>query len=266
MTQRKSSSGPRLTRERQPSKVQALSRRIQDDLFALAALAEKGKPGAPKELHTAAVLAAFWLNLIAERQPELFSAIAETRLSWPADYDPHREEREKLELFLKSLGLGKKTNINISSIGKPFSWERPANVIAFNILRLAEALQRAPIPSGGLSEIAACGVGRIGRSKHRYDDNYERQLKALETWGLTGPGSRLPPLSRSTGKQWAKELPAFFRLIFGEEFERHPKLQELKNDVPERDKHGEPLRIGDVRKLMLQRVKQALSHSLAPLD
>src|SRR5205814_7037807 len=110
MTRRKSSSGPRLTGERQRSKVQALSRRIQDDLFALGALAQKGKPGAPKELHTAAVLAAFWLNFIAGRQPELFLPIAEARLSWPANYDPHREEREKLELFLKSLCLGKKTN------------------------------------------------------------------------------------------------------------------------------------------------------------
>ena len=192
--------------------------------------------------------------------------IAASKFVWPVLYGPHKEHKEEADRLIKQLRVGVKTGINISSVGKPFSWERPANVIAFNILRLAEALQHAPIPSGGLSEIAACGVGKTGRSKHRYDDNYERQLMALETWGQTGPGSRLPPLSRSTAKQWAKELPAFFRLIFGEEFDKHPNLQELKKDVPDHDTQGEPLRIGDVRKLMLQRVKQALSSSIAPLD
>jgi len=266
MTRRKSSSGPGLTRERQRSKVQALSRRIQDDLFALAALAQEGKQ-APKELHTAAVLAAHWLNLNAGRQPELFSPIAEASLSWPANYDPHREEREKLELFLKSLCLGKKTNINVSGEGKAFSWNTPANVVAVDLLRLAEALRREPIPPEGLAELARCGVGCRPNGNHVNDAAYQRQLKALEHWGQVGPGTLLPQLCKGTAVRWARETPGFFRLVFGEEFDKHPRLQELKTSVYGKgiDASGKRLRTGDVRKLMIQRVKQAWS-SIAPLD
>ena len=253
-------------RTEKATKAQKLSRVAKDSLFALADLAGKGDKGAAAELYSTVTVATDWLSWLSQKKPEIFSPIAARRFVWPVLYGPHKEHKEEADRLINQLRVGVKTGINISSVGKAFSWERPANVIAFSILRLAEALRHAPIPSDGVPEIAACGVGQTAPGKHRYDDKYVGQLMALETWGQTGAGSRLPPLSRSTAKQWAKELPAFFRLIFGEEFDKHPKLRELKKAVPDHDKQGKPLRIGDVRKLMLQRVKQALSSSLAPLD
>ena len=267
MTSPKSSSTPLSARKRPPGKAQVLSKQIQDNLWELAALARRGKLGAPKELLTAAVLAAHWLNFVAESEPDLFSALAETRLSWPANYDPHPEAREQLELFLRSLRLGKKTNINVSGEGKSFSWKTPANVVAFGLLNLAEALRREPIPPRGLAELAECGVGLRHDRLHVYDDAYKRQLTALEKWGQCGAGSLLPSLSKGTAQQWAKETPVFFRLVFRDDFDQHPRLQNLKKSVLGNgvDSFGKPLRMGDIRKLMIQRVKQAWG-SIAPLD
>lgn len=250
-------------RKRPPGKAQALARQIKDDLFALATLAQKATSGAPKELHAAAVLAAHWLNLIAEKQPDLFRAIAETRLSWPVNYDPNRERREEIELFLKSLCLGTNTNVNVSGEGKPFSWTTPANVVAFDLLCLAEALRREPMPREGLAELARCGVGRKPNGSHVYDAAYEKQLVGLEEWGQRGAGSLLPRLSKETAVRWARETPVLFRLVFGEEFDKHPKLQELKQLIS--GKGSRILRLGNLRRLMVQRVQQAFS-SIAALD
>lgn len=263
MTRRKSSSA----RSRQRDKAQALSRKIQDNLAALTVLAKKGVEGAPKELHTAAVLATDWLNYLADNQPELFCAIAETRLSWPANYDPHPEQRDELELFLKSLRLGTKTSINASGNGKSFSWGRPANVVAVRLLRLAEALRREPLPVAGVPELARCGVGRRPGGAHVYNAAYEKQLADLEQWGQHGPGSLLPPLSKATAEQWARATPVLFRLVFGEEFDKHPKLQELKQSVSGKGVDGSrnTLRLGNIKRLMVQRVQQAFN-SIAALD
>src|SRR6059058_2701205 len=137
------------------TKSQKLSRVAKDSLWALADLAGKGGEGAAAELHSAVSAATWLLSFLSENKPEIFTPIAASEFVWPVFYGPHKEHKEEADQLINQLRVGVKTGINISRVGKPFSWKRPANVIAFNILRLAEALQRAPIPSGGLSEIAA---------------------------------------------------------------------------------------------------------------
>ena len=82
-----------------------------------------------------------------------------------------------------------------------------------------------------------------------------------------GARKLLPPLSKETAAQWAKETVELFRLVYGDDFEAHPNLQELKKSVLGRakDVYGKAGGPGIVRKVMLQAVKQAW-RSIAALD
>ena len=175
-----------------------------------------------------------------------------------------------MELLLRSLRLGTKTNINVADEGKSFSWKTAAIVVAFRLLRLVEAVRREPIPRDGLAELAMCGVGRRpDGSTVLMMMHIERQLAALEDWGQHGAGSLLPSLSRgAAAQQWAKETPALFRLVFGADFDQHPKSTRLEGircwaalGILLEELRGP----GVIRQLMLQSVKQAWG-SLAALD
>jgi hypothetical protein len=245
------------------TRAQKLGSMIAENSMALAHLAAKGSEDAAVELHRTAALLTEWLEYVSAKKLELFYGIAQKRPSWPVMYGLHRDELKQTSELIKKLKLGAGTNINYSS-GKPFSTEVPANQIALYLHELARALQRAPMNEW--DEYEACLLGSVGRFGSNWVSSDPQQLRVLEQWGQSGAGRQLPPLSKSTATNWAKATPKLFRLVFGESFERHPKLQKLKESVLGRVSPEEGnIRPGDIRKAMLQAVKQGWS-SIAALD
>jgi hypothetical protein len=183
---------------------------------------------------------------------------------------PHRESRGRVGRLLTSLKVGAKTNLNLSS-GKTFSYDVPANRVALYLHDLAKALRRAPIDQWDVYEGLLLGqVGRFSYSaSHKAGavSSDAEQLSAIEMWGQEGVGSILPPLSKSTASQWAVAMPELFKIVYGEKFDEHPLLQELKRSVSARAKtvYGKAGGPGILRKMMLQAVKQAF-RSIAALD
>jgi len=77
-----------------------------------------------------------------------------------------------------------------------------------------------------------------------------------------------PPASvKKTVPEWKAAIPELFRIVYDHDFREHPLLQDLKNSIRGSAKtaEGKPGRPGDVRELMLKRVKQAFG-SIAALD
>jgi hypothetical protein len=231
-----------------------------------------GSGRAAVELYRVAAFATEALERMCLSEPTVFRAIAEKKFSWPVVCSRHSESRERTNRLLNMLNLGGKTGLNFSSAGKGFSYTRPANRIAIYLHALACALQRAPIAEwNGEEYMLLTNVARFSRSPSSpnafvvaKDDDQEQ---ALENWGQQGVGSRLPPLSRKTAKDWRAALPALFRLVYGNNFDENPLLQELKNDVARSAKtaEGKPGQAGHVRAEILKRVKQAFG-SIAALD
>jgi len=252
------------------TKAKKLSAVVKDNLFALADLVARGDSAAAAELYSSAALATHWLNFLVDQAPDTVTPIAEKKLSWPVMYGLHHELRQEVYDFVKDLKVGAKSGINVSGVGKSFSWEKPANEIAFQLYRLAElvrhtsvtSIKRSDVGKVDLSPLAALRVGWPSPKVHRYDDKYAEQLRALEFWGQNGGGSRLPPLSRSTASQWAEQTSKLFRILFGREFDAHHRLEGLKKSVLESVKGREP---SIVRSRMLKAVKQAW-RSIAPLE
>jgi hypothetical protein len=246
------------------AKVQKLSQSAKDKICALTSLSAKGDQGAAAELHSTAALATEWLTWQCRKNPALFTGIAQERFSWPIMYNPHRDALKEKAAFIRALKLGTDTHINLSS-GKTFSWEVPANVVALNLHRLARALQRAPINQWALRDYMV--LGSVGRLTSDLSVSDRKQLKALEEWGQRGAGSLLPPLSKNTAAQWRRATTELFRMVYGENFDEHPDLQELKRSVllRARDGSGKHGGRGVVRAAMLKAVKQAWP-GLAALD
>jgi hypothetical protein len=248
------------------SKSHTLSQSAKDDIAKLVSLTQKGVPDAAAELHSTAAFAVELLTWLCETRPELFATIAREKFAWPVMYDPHPERMRENALFIRTLKLGSNTQINLSS-GKTFSWQVPANVIAIQLHGLAQSLQRAPMRSWNtldLKHVAECGVGLRSNNTHIYNDKYVKQLKALEKWGQRGAGKGLPPLAKQTAAQWASATKGLFLVAYGENFDDHPRLQELKESVLSRAKDylGKPGGRGIIRKVMRQAVKQAW-HSIS---
>lgn len=251
---------------------QRVSQSVKDNIFKLADLTSKGAPDAAAELYSAAALAVGFLTQLCSRKRETFTEIAREKFAWPVMYDPHPEKVRQTNAFVRRLKVGTNTHINLSS-GKTFSWDVPANVVAFQLHELAQSLRRAPRSEWtprDLGTLAVCGVGISllnSLTIHSYDVKYEKQLRALEAWGQTGAGSDLPALSKETASQWAKAAKKLFILAYGENFQDHPNLQELRMSVFGRAKnaYGETGKRGNIRKAMHQAVKQAWS-SIAAVD
>jgi len=241
-------------------KVQKLSRSAKDKIAALALLASKDMEGAAIGLHSTAARATELLTLLCREKPALFTGIAQENFSWPLMYDPHPEGMRENAAFVESLKLGTQTQVNLSS-GKTFSWRVPANVVAIHLHRAVRSLRRAPMSSWTGRDWISLAVSDVGCSSSipNSDEIFERQLKALEEWGQRGAGSLLPPLSKNTATQWARATAELFRIAYGDNFEEHPKLQELKRSVLLRAKDGEghPGGHGVVRAAMLKAIKQA---------
>jgi hypothetical protein len=123
-----------------------LSRSAKDKIAALVSLTDKGMEGAATELHSTAAFAVEMLTWLCQKNPSLFTQIAQEKFCWPVMYAPHPERVRENILFLQKMKLGGKTQINLSS-GKTFSWLVPANVVALRLHRLAQSLRRAPIDS-----------------------------------------------------------------------------------------------------------------------
>jgi len=252
------------------NECRTLSRRTAKDKIAkLVELTNTGCHDAAIELHSTAAFAVELLTWCCKKNPELFIPIARKKFSWPVLYSPHPEMVRENAAFMRGMMLGKNTQINLSS-GKTFSWQVPANVVVFNLYRLAKNLRRAPMSSWTSRDhfpLAWCGVGRTSSGGHCYDEKYRGQLKSLERWGQRGAGKQLPELSKETAGQWASATVELFRIAFGEDFENHPNLQELKRSVllRARDAYGRQGGRGVVRKMMLQAVRQAW-RSIAALD
>jgi hypothetical protein len=244
-----------------------LSQSAKDKIEKLASGTKKGDNDAAAELFSTTAFAVEILTWMCKEQPEVFKEIARERFSWPVMYNPHPEKLRMTTALLRELELGRNTQINFSS-GKTFSWEVPANVIAFNLYQLAESLRRVPKRLWDhrvISSIARCGIGSHG-DVHRIDATYWKQMKALDKWGQRGTGKQLPPLSKKSAAQWAIATRELFGIAYPGNFEEHPNLQQLRESVLGRAENAYgKVRRGGIRKAMLQALKQAW-HSIAALD
>jgi hypothetical protein len=120
------------------------------------------------------------LTWLCQIHPQLFSGIAEHSSSWPVIHYLHHEGRRHNELILKTLRLGAKTQINLAS-GRTFSWEKPPNVVAINLFRIAQAARHAPIRKWGQVERILLRL-TMGRS---YSNRVVTDVKKkqIELWG-----------------------------------------------------------------------------------
>ena len=132
------------------------------------------------------------------------------------------------------------------------------------VYQIAQILRHTPISEWVVSE--AILVGSIGRSSSLGStgtaaEDAKQQLRDLEEWGQRGAGRMLPTLSKATADQWAKATPGLFRLLFGPNFEKHPKLGPLRQLVEFRTTYGHGKRggAGVLRQEMLRAVKQAFN-------
>jgi hypothetical protein len=258
----------RLQRVKKITKVEKLAKDAKDNARELATLAAKGAEDAAIELYRTSVLATHWLTCLYDGQPDMVTTIAQKQFSWPVMYGPHPDSAKGADALIKKLQVGAKTSLNLSP-GKSFSWNTPANVVAFNLYQLARSLRGAPMrlwTARDSYRIAACGIGwdsfnSRGRrlEVHSIGGKYEKQLKALEAWGQRGAGKSLPPLSKETANQWATAIKELFKIAYPGNFEQHPKLQELKASVEGHAKtvSGKPGGAGIIRAAMLRKVKQA---------
>jgi hypothetical protein len=244
------------------TEAQKLYKSAVDKIAALESLINKGAPDAPAELYHTAMVATGVLTRQCEKDAALFTGIAQKEISWPVLYSPHPDQKQKADELVKQLGLGTKTNINLLSLRKRFSWKKPANVVAFRLHQLAQTVCRAPMRSWAMHDFFIVGVCCAGCSSQQFP----KQCEALERWGQRGAGKRLPPLSKETASQWAEAIKELFPIIYGENFEEHPNLQELRQSVCEtaKDAYDNVGGRAAVRKRMHQAVKQAW-HSIAAM-
>jgi len=237
-----------------------LKRRARDckeNVWALVELAAIDE-GAASDLYETAASLTGSLMYLCEKNPARFSAIARNKELWPVAYGPHPNSVERAKELIKKLQVGSGTGLNLSS-GKRFSLDVPANVVALNLYRLVKGLPQASRPSWAHDHyyaLVACGL-------HIGDQRYEK----LVEWRQRGAGRCLPPLSKNTAKAWQGVTLELFRLVYDREFDRHPELQKLKESVlgRVRPEEGKPVRPGDIRKVMLQAVRQSWT-SIAALD
>src|SRR5438128_2388989 len=103
------------------TKVQKLSQSANDQIFALATLADKGADGAAAELYSTVAGAVGLLKFLCKKKPQMFTPIAREEFSWPIMHSLHPEMVREDAAFLREITLGKNTQINFSS-GKTFSW------------------------------------------------------------------------------------------------------------------------------------------------
>jgi hypothetical protein len=241
------------------TKPEKLGKVARDNAFELETLAAQEVENAAVELYKTARFATYCLTVLSYQNPDVVTAIAQQKFSWPVLYSSQSDLKERADELIERLQLGAKTDLNLW--GKRFIWEDPANQVALYLLQLSRAFQRAQMSKWDEQESLLFFVlGRFEGNAIAYTrERDEGQLRALERWGQIGAGRQLPPLSKSTAKAWAKATPQLFRLVFGETFDEHPLLEGLKRQVLGRatPKHAKPGRPGDIRKAMLQAVRQA---------
>jgi len=198
------------------------------------------------------------LTYLCEKDPARFSAIARDKHLWPVAYGPHPSSAKRAKELIKKLQVSAGTGLNLS-LGRRFSLSVPANLVALRLYRLAKSLPQAPRHSWARNDyraLVACGL-------HIGDERYEK----LEKWRQCGAGKSLLRLSKQTARQWAEAGRELFKIVYPGDFEQHPDLQELRASVEGRatPKQAKPGRPGDIRKAMLQAIKQAWK-SIAALD
>jgi hypothetical protein len=222
-------------------------------MFQLKQLAIKGDEAALRQMYNIAHWATLWLNSLAEKKPDLFIPIAAEKGSWPMLWGPHPDDIKDNKALAERLTLGSRCGINLSQSGKTFSLKLPANEIAIYLVGLAHLVTQ-PLGARTRRIIASCR--RFAQPMSSRD---------LEIWaGSEGRG--LPPFSRATLSEWKQAVRSLLRFCYGEMFDEHPRLRELKGAVigHAKDASGKQSP-GVVRAAMLRKVLQAL-HSMAPLD
>jgi hypothetical protein len=243
------------------AELEKRARAAKDNAGALVELAATGAPDAAFDLYETAALLTGELTYLCEKNPAQFSAIARDKHLWPLAYGPHPSSVNRANELIKKLQVGAKTSLNLAT-RKTFSWDKPANVVAFYLYRLAQSFQRAPMCGWARDDYYALITCSLNM-----ENKYEKTLETLEAWGQHGAGRQLPALSRSTANVWAKATPELFRLVYGEKFDEHPELQKLRESVLNRAKTWDkkPGGPGIIKAAMLRAVKQAFS-SIAALD
>jgi hypothetical protein len=202
------------------------------------------------------------LNFLALRRPHLFSPIAKSKMSWPLFWGPHPEQINTNKEIASWLKLGSGFGINFSQPGKIFSLHVPANEVAIHLLRLAQSLRSPPIDDWNKYDWML--LGPIGDLEDGVLRNAQ-QVDELQAWGRRAQ-KILPQLSRATVREWKSPMRELFRIVYGEKFDQHSDLQDLKKSVigHAKDVFGKQ-GPGVIRKAMLSKVLQALK-SIAPLD
>jgi hypothetical protein len=171
-----------------------------------------------------------------------FSRFAHIQDCWPILHYAHREKEQATKALVDKLKLGRALGIQFN--GKSFSLLTPANQIVETMRSYIEKCR--PHPPRGL-RIAGMIQGR------KWTPGDQERFTTWEREHASG----IPQLSRDDAvlKRWIKAGEALLPILFGDEYQTHPKLAPftIKAD-PKKD--GQPARWSQ-RKL----VKRALTDS-----
>jgi len=240
-----------------------IAKSVKVRICQIAGSAGKGDKLAALELYEIASLGTGLLNRLALMRPDFFSPIAASKVSWPVLWGTHPEKIEDNKALIERLKLGSGLGINFSQVGKIFSLNVPANLVAIHLVRLAQALRRAPIRDwDGYETILLFFILQFKEGGAARD---AQQFRELEAWGRR-IDKILPRFSRGTVRQWKSPMRELFRIVYGDKFDQSPYLQKLRKSVigHAKDIFGKQ-GPGVVRQAMLRKVLQALN-SIAPLD
>jgi hypothetical protein len=192
------------------TKPEKLGKVARDSAFELETLAAQGVENAVVELYKTAHFATHLLTVLSYQMsyqnPDVVAAIAQQKTSWPVLFSPHRDLKKKARELIEKLQVGAKSGLNLS--GKAFIWDHPANQVAMYLLKLAQALQRAPMSKWDEQEsILSIFLGRFEGNAIAYTRSRdEEQLHALETWRQTGAGRQLPPFGALSPRNGSSSL------------------------------------------------------------
>ncbi len=249
--------------------ITQLAQAAEDNISRVSSATLLGSEHAAIELYNIARFATDKLFFACRMKAAVFRAVAENKFSWPVMLNPHSESMKWTTRWLANLNLGSKTGINLSRAGKGFSYAMPANQIAIYLYELAHALKHAPIAEWSAEQryLLPRQVSRASSTKASVATWDKNQIAALQQWGQEGAGSHLPALSKGTAVKWQAACRELLTLVFGNNLDQHPALQELMQDVRGSAKTAElkPGRAGEIRELMRKRVLQSLK-SIAALD
>jgi hypothetical protein len=221
-------------------------------LSCLAETACNGDVDAAFHLYRVTGLGAEFLRIGWYMNADVFRMVSEGVECWPLMFNSHRDVVERSKAFVKTIGLGSQTGNSLTSTRAPSKKSNPAIAVVDALYKMAQVLIKVPRSAWGTREwLVFMPLGR-------FDDPDQINWAALDAWGQTGAGTRLPKLSKSTAHLWAKATVELFDLVYGEKFDEHPDLSDLRHHHRNaKDSAGVKNSVSAVQRAMRQAIKQA---------